>query len=407
MAAFNYLCGEYDMNIITKLNIRQRVMLVLTVLAAIFLAWQIYNFVRGNAPAIPAARSTVAPAVPAGPLPAQAPQVRPLPEDLANPALNSHQQEYLTLVREYQVTKMKRQILEEQAGLANAQKRIVDAGKGGTLPYVDSFGGDNSANSGNYQLSYLDRQAGQWTATLSINGQYTEVHVGTHLPDGFKVAAISSRGVVLQSPGGKAVTVGFQGSINNVDNSSPAYAVRRVAAARPVAPVVNNPNNPNNAQIAKMLGITAVPPPPKQATGALTAPVSHDVPAGPLTVTVTPAPSSPAQPAATTPDTNLSGPPQSTGNSDQNQLNQNQNQNLNQSQDQNLNQNQMQNQNPNLNSNPNSDLNQANPNQPQAAATPSEPPPPPVKPVSVKEMRQDIDQLSWQQSADQQDQSER
>ena len=358
------------MNIITKLNIRQRVMLVLTILAAMFLAWQIYNFVHSNSATVSAPRPAVvtgAPAVQAPPALAPIPQVRPLPADLANPALNNHQQEYLNLVREYQVTKMKRQILEEEAGLANAQKRIADAGKNGPLPYIDTFGGDNLANSNSYRLTYLDRQAGQWTATLGINGQYIEVHTGSRLPDGSRVIVINSRGVVLQLASGKNLTVGFQGSVN-VDNTTPSYAVNKgVVANKPVKPVVSN--NPNNSQIAKMLGITSAPP--AQATGALTAPVSHDMPAGPLTITVPPAPSAPTQPAAP-----------ASGNPNLGQPQQNQSQ-----------------------ANPNQP---ANPNYPQqqTAAVPGSPPPSAVKPVSVKEMRQDIDQLSWQQSADQQGQDQ-
>lgn len=351
------------MNIITKLNIRQRVMLVLTILAAAFLTWQIYNFVHGNSAAVsprPAAVSA-GPAV-SMPVAAQIPQVRPLPADLVNPALTNHQQEYLNLVREYQVTKMKRQILEEEAGLANAQKRIVDAGKNGSLPYLDTFGNDNVSTSSRYQLTYLDRQAGQWTATLSLNGQYTEVHVGTQLADGYRVTAISNRGVMLQADSGKRITVGFQGSVN-VDSNAPSYPVNRITAKKTIKPVISN--NPNNAQIAKMLGITSAPPVP--ATGALTAPVAHDVPAA------TPAAAAPAQPQAAVPPA------------------------------------------PNTPSAPNPANPELQINAPQA----SPPPAPAVKPVSVKELRQynaavskdmnqDVDQLSWQQSADQdqQDQSE-
>lgn len=289
------------MNIITKLNIRQRVMLILTILASAFLAWQIYNFVHGNtAPSRPmAAVSMPVSAGKVAPLPAAgnnnpglAPVAQPLPANLASPALSSHQQEYLNLVREYQLTKMKRQILEEEAGLANAQKRIADAGKGGALAGMDNFVGDNGSPSNGYQLAYLDRQAGEWTATISQAGQYTEVHVGTRLADGAKVISISDRGVVLRPAGdGKNLTLGFQGSVN-VDNSSPAYTVpARPVAKKDVKMLINN--NPSNARIAKILGITG------------TIAVPKDIPAAPLTVTTppsTPAPvAQPSQPPQSQP----------------------------------------------------------------------------------------------------------
>lgn len=174
------------MNIITKLSIRQKVMLTLTVLAAAFLTWQIYNFVHGNSMGV----QSIKPSTPhpisikpsANTLPP--PPVKPLPaRETSNITLTSSQQAYLGLVREYQVTKIRRQILEEQAGLANAQKRITDASRNVTLANYGTYGDlMNSDNVGNtYELTYLDRQAGQWTATLNRNGQYQEVHVGSHL----------------------------------------------------------------------------------------------------------------------------------------------------------------------------------------------------------------------------------
>ena len=194
------------MNIITKLNIRQKVMLSLTILAAAFLVWQIYNFTHGDTTSRPLtavplknapARNTVVQSPPP-------PVVRQLPANsLNNAVFSSHQREYLNLVHEYQITKMKRQILEEQAGLAFAQKRIADSGKGGALANFDGMGGDEAGMSGGYQLSYLDRQAGQWTATLNQSGQYREVHVGTRLTDGSKVVAITNDGVTLRSARGR------------------------------------------------------------------------------------------------------------------------------------------------------------------------------------------------------------
>ncbi len=247
------------MNIITKLNIRQKVMLVLTILAAVFLAWQIYNFVHGaTAPTRPvpvvAAPGTGTPVTAlAGSLPP--PVVQQLPTNLDNSSLTPRQQEYLNLVREYQITKMKRQILEEQANLASAQKRIADAAKGGGLTAMNTLPGDSnwaSQPTGDYQLAYLDRQAGRWTATLSQGEQYTQVRVGTKLGDGSRVVSITNQGVVLQPIEGKNITLAFQGSVNDDNDSTPGYTVSSHLLTRRAANLGVGPK-PNNAQIAKML----------------------------------------------------------------------------------------------------------------------------------------------------------
>ncbi len=292
------------MNIITKLNIRQRVMLVLTILAAAFLTWQIYNFVHGNSPLISppktmgaktsapvsmTASKTVTLATPAK---AEnntfSPVVQPLPTELAASDLSPRQQEYLNLVREYQITKMKRQILEEQAGLANAKKRIADAGKGNVVVagYDNSFA-ENPLPLSNYQLMYVDRQAGQWTATLNQGGQYIEVHLGTRLADGSIITSIDEKEVTVRSVSGRTSELSFPGSVNVVDMSQGSRVHTQTNA-----PAMTN-SNPSNAQIAKILGITSAP----------VTPVTSDVPAGPLTVE-----GKPAAPANNNPAPNSSNP---------------------------------------------------------------------------------------------------
>lgn len=269
------------MNIITKLSVRQKIMLALTVLAAIFLAWQIYNFVHADTPA--AMVSAPAPAAPAPVTTVPPPTaLRELPPN--NPVLTVRQREYLNLVREYQITKMERQILEEKANLASAQKRISDTGRNSSLVGVSglnnpAYGADNEE----YQLAYVDRQAGQWTATLSQGETYKEVKVGTRLDNGTKVLSINGNSVVLKLIKGKKLVLTFQGSVNVDSASASAYTVKSAAVVRkqppaavppttqvvspavPVNKVMNPPparSNSNNAKIAKMLGITAKPAAP-------------------------------------------------------------------------------------------------------------------------------------------------
>lgn len=300
------------MNIITKLNIRQKVMLALTILAALFLTWQIYNFVRGPVSpvqaSIPAPLATVSPAPPAAALHvvAQLPVNNPSYASMVN-----NQQEYLNMVRDYQVAKMKRQILEEQAGIATAQKRISEARGSDNFGSMEGTVSAVSYGGAGYQLAYLDRQAGRWTATLSQGGQYKEVYVGTRLGDGATVASITDRGVVLHPVRGKNLVLSFQGSVN-VEVSVPASKVKQkstpVVASLPAsapasapasvpAPAPASANNSNNAKIAKMLGMVTPPANPTSTTtfpteASVPTPVAPpsvtDIPAAPLTVTQEP-----------------------------------------------------------------------------------------------------------------------
>ncbi len=320
------------MNIITKLSIRQKVMLTLTVLAAAFLTWQIYNFVHGNSmgvqPINPTTPHPISIKSPTNTLPP--PPVKPLPaRETSHVTLTASQQAYLGLVREYQVTKIRRQILEEQAGLANAQKRITDASRNGMLAnygtYGDVLGSDSVDNA--YELTYLDRQAGQWTATLNRNGKYQEVHVGTRLSDGASVVSINNKGVVLRTSRGKSRMVSFQGSINvdytnEDDKASPTTTQTPANKSPEKAAAEKNPHNlnnitntinSNNAKIAKILGITTAPPSNNGTPAAPTGPAETlqnitkqlqglqspaaqvDIPAAPLTQ---PTPTTPPPPAS-------------------------------------------------------------------------------------------------------------
>jgi type IV pilus biogenesis protein PilP len=291
--------GNIVMNILTKLNIRQKVMLVLTIIAAAFLTWQIYNFVHGaSSPSQPAPAASSS-------LPATVPPpvvVRQLP---ASPTMTSSQREYLNLVREYQITKMERQILEEKAGLASAQKRIDETGRNSSALTVGFSSPVYINDDKEYQLAYVDRQAGRWTATLSQGGGFKEVHVGTVLDNGAKVMSITGNSVVLRPVKGKNLVLNFQGSVNVDSDAESGYTVKTKTAVikQPAAPAAEV--TPNNAKIAKILGITTpVNTPPAAVPAPAANKSTKDIPAAPLTVapaaapspTVAPSPSStPAQ----------------------------------------------------------------------------------------------------------------
>ncbi len=178
--------------------------------------------------------------------------VNHLPPTVAtNPYAEMEQQQYLDLVRQYQLTKMKRQILEEEAGVANAQKTIADASKGQASPVSgsSSFNGYAARLRTGYQLAYLDRQAGQWVATLNQNGQYIEVREGSSLNDGWQVISITRSGVIL-SNGERQRTLGFQGS-ENTDISQNGYSISNQKPPATLPPQAMQVKN-----IAQTLGMT-------------------------------------------------------------------------------------------------------------------------------------------------------
>ncbi len=231
-------------------------MLILTVLAGIFLAWQIYSFIRGDAPAETAVNNTpmhtqANTPTPSVEEPPAYPVVQELPKiDIANPALNPEQREYLNLVTQYQLAKIRRQLLEEEAAVAAAKRRIMEAeGKNleinlNSLPNASI--GNGSALVPNLQLIYVDHQAGEWSATINQRGQYREVHLGTQLPDGSRITAISQNGVALNSPSGEKIFLSFQNNESNMSGVSgfEVNTVMNVAEPKKVIsiPVVNTAN---------------------------------------------------------------------------------------------------------------------------------------------------------------------
>lgn len=264
------------MNIITKLNIRQKIMLALTLLAAIFLVWQIYTFVHNDAAPGRESSSSSKSTAAGKPLPGPDANATPskviheLPSaESTNPALVVQQRQYLELVRQYQITKMKRQILEEQAAVANAQKRISDAGKGHDYGNLDSLVSAGGLIAG-YQLSYVDRQAGQWSATVSENGQYREVHVGSRLADGSRIVSIHSDKVVLRHRQGQKWELTFPGSPNVDENAAIPSTKKSINnGIKTNIPAQQIKPDQSNAKIAKILGITSTP---GQSAPAQTAP---------------------------------------------------------------------------------------------------------------------------------------
>lgn len=235
----NYQCGEGKM----QMDKKQSSLLALTVLAFGFLGYQVYQLIGSDlsqtVPAAPAAKlvatSPAAPSSPSVPLGGgavahvnSAPTASTVAPVLASklPAVNrppllKSQQQYLELLNQYELLKMRRQMLEEQAAIAQAQNRIAvlndQTRKLDVSVNTDASGNYNpsprSNNSSTYQLSYIDQQNGQWTASIYHDGVYQVVNQGSLLADGSTVMAISQQGVTIQKQNTRKL-ISFNGLVN-------------------------------------------------------------------------------------------------------------------------------------------------------------------------------------------------
>lgn len=112
--------------------------------------------------------------------------------------LTAVERQYLDLANKLQLLKMQRQVLQEQEAIAETEKKLRELGVGGAGQQLTA---QTSTGSTDLKLVYLDYQQGQWTATVSMGGRFYEVNRGTMLADGFRVAHISSTGVVVSRNG--------------------------------------------------------------------------------------------------------------------------------------------------------------------------------------------------------------
>jgi hypothetical protein len=227
-----------------NLSSKQKILLPIFVLAVVYIVWQVYDMFGGGAAQsstpTPAARSTVAmqtqPMV--GPSASQAQaqgqlpatmgqsgpgmqQVQPVPTEknvasLAATSANDDQSQYVQLLNHYQLLKMKRLLLEEEVAISTAQQKIAEMNAKtvslGGMPDtgVEDMGGysdsamaatapsSSEGGSGEYKVVYIDKQGGDWNATLNRKGRFEEVSIGSELADGTQVISIDSSGVVIK-----------------------------------------------------------------------------------------------------------------------------------------------------------------------------------------------------------------
>jgi hypothetical protein len=232
-----------------QMDKKQTSLLALTVLAFGFLGYQVYQLIGSDlsqtVPAAPSAKLVSSPPTssasassastvplgggslahvdtqPTANAAAATPVLASKLPTVDRPPLLKSQQQYLELLNQYELLKMRRQMLEEQAAIAQAQNRIavlndqtrkldVSVNTDASGNYTPSPQANNSAR---YQLSYIDQQNGQWTASIYHDGVYQVVNNGSQLADGSTVMSISQEGVILQNKNKRSL-ISFNGVVN-------------------------------------------------------------------------------------------------------------------------------------------------------------------------------------------------
>lgn len=191
---------------------KQRIVLLLTSLAMVFLCWQIYDMFWGGesmsdapAPVVVAKRPVVTNSKPTlvKKMPAKKTvQSQPITQQAA----------YLSVVDQLEMAKLQAQLLQQQAAIASARQRIAQMNQ-----KTSELGGALSASSpvmsgqAGYQLKLLDHDHGAWEAVLIDAGHYRTVTVGAVLPGGDIVKAIDATTVTLAASDGTITRLRFEG----------------------------------------------------------------------------------------------------------------------------------------------------------------------------------------------------
>lgn len=257
------------------LDKRQKVLLPLVVIAFAYVGWQLYSMlVTQNAPPAPtvsttkklvasqqentqrstnpttqqstatASESSTAATATTATTPPSFNNNRPPAASTAT----KEQTQYLKLLNQYQLLKMKHMLLDEEVAIASAKQKIADLNNqtsklGGSVDFSSDIDGmDGSSNdlqantdAGNYAVVYIDRQNGQWNATLNNRGHFEEATIGSVLSDGSKVVSIDSTGAVLKQ-GDQMLKLTFSGPVavnaEDVDTDSDADETPVIAAKK-------------------------------------------------------------------------------------------------------------------------------------------------------------------------------
>ena len=264
-----------------NLSAKQKILLPIFVLALIYVIWQVYDMFGGGAvqPApvvaakpvvvmqtqpmagapssqmqaqeqMPAALGQNAPGAPAQLAPTEKSVVA-----LAATSGGDDQSQYVQLLNHYQLLKMKRLLLEEEVAISTAQQKIAEMNAKtvslGGMPDtgVEDMGGysdsamaatapsnSEGGGSGDYKVVYIDKQGGDWNATLNRKGRFEEVTIGSELTDGTQVISIDSTGVVIKH-GMNLTKLTFGGAVAIPNAEAKGTEVEQPAQTVPVKSV--------------------------------------------------------------------------------------------------------------------------------------------------------------------------
>lgn len=187
----------------TKKNRKQKITLILFIIVILILGWQVYELISESKKT---KRSFPTPKY-NHPLlqPASTPTFKKeLPSSKLNQdqKLTAYQKQYLSLVSQYQMAKLERQLLEEEVAIATARQQLAQLNQ----KTQDLLGEKESTpltikqapfSLKEYRLAYLDHQANTYNATLSVKGHYLEITSGTQLENGARVISINNQGVIF------------------------------------------------------------------------------------------------------------------------------------------------------------------------------------------------------------------
>lgn len=190
------------------MNTKKKTMLIISIVALGYLGYQVYGWATGDIGVMPQT-AELAHQVNTQPILVASAAVDDAQEKNDSdeqPALEAGQRAYLSMVNQYELVKMERQLLDEKAAIAAARLKIATLNKKtreidrviDKTPEYGEVSAVSNWHSGELQLNCVDRLNGQWSATLEKNGHYYQVHVGSTLEGHYTVTNISREGVILK-----------------------------------------------------------------------------------------------------------------------------------------------------------------------------------------------------------------
>ena len=221
-----------------KLDKKQRVMLVLTIIAIAFLAWQVIDLIGGDVSSSSSAAKPVATTTAATtanvPEPTKASITDAKSSNNASPVrqqVASQRKEYLQMADQFELAKMQSELLKQELDIAQTKQKISETNQkisGAVSGVGGSAAGAQPGAGGSLRLVYLGQINDRWSATVADNGQYATVTTGSVLPNGSVASVVNKDGVTYRL-GGKTMLLGFNGPIVASDGS-PMSSVHQLAA---------------------------------------------------------------------------------------------------------------------------------------------------------------------------------